>query len=317
MAAALEGRVRLLVFDNCEHVLDAAADLVEAILAQSATVTNPGHQPRRAWGRRRASVAGALAGSQRGNRLCRSAICSSNAPAAVAPRFSLADADDADAVVEICRRLDGIPLAIELAASRMASMTASEVRDRLDDRFRLLVGSRRGLARHHTLRHAVAWSYDLLDDAEKALLERCSVFAGGFDLQSACAVAGFDDPDDYAVLDLLDALVRKSLLVADRSAGRTRYSMLETIRQFAEEQLVASGGPMRPATAHARYFAGREATSSRYGTARDSARPTPGSLPNSRICAPRSDGPPATATSTPPPPSPRTRRSSAFWVEQL
>ena len=81
-------------------------------------------------------------------------------------------------MVEICRRLDGIPLAIELAASRMASMTASEVRDRLDHRFRLLVGSRRGLERHQTLRHAVAWSYDHLDDAEKALLERCSVFAG-------------------------------------------------------------------------------------------------------------------------------------------
>ena len=153
----------------------------------------------------------------------------------------MATADEAAAVVEICRRLDGIPLAIELAASRMASMTASEVRDRLDHRFRLLVGSRRGLERHHTLRHAVAWSYDLLDDAEKALLERCSVFAGGFDLQSACAVAGFDDPDDYAILDLLDALVRKSLLVADRSSGRTRFSMLETIRQFAEEQLVARG----------------------------------------------------------------------------
>ena len=133
------------------------------------------------------------------------------------------------------------------------------MRDRLDQRFRLLVGSRRGLARHQTLRHAVAWSYDLLDDAEKALLERCSVFAGGFDLQSACAVAGSNDLDDYAILDLLDALVRKSLLVADRSSGRTRFSMLETIRQFAEEQLVASGAADEVRTAHARYFAGREA----------------------------------------------------------
>jgi hypothetical protein len=149
-------------------------------------------------------------------------------------------------------------LAIELGASRMASMTASEVRDRLDHRFRLLVGSRRGLARHHTLRHAVAWSYDLLDGTEKTVLERCSVFAGGFDLQSACAVAGSDDPDDYAVLNLLDALVRKSLLVADRSTGRTRFSMLETIRQFAEEQLVAGGEATEVRTAHARYFAGRE-----------------------------------------------------------
>jgi hypothetical protein len=113
------------------------------------------------------------------------------------------------------------------------------------------------LERHHTLRHAVAWSYDLLDDAEKALLDRCSVFAGGFDLQSACAV--MDSDDDFAVLDLLDALVRKSLLVADRSSGRTRFSMLETIRQFAEEQLVARGEASEIRAAHSRYFAGREA----------------------------------------------------------
>ncbi len=137
-------------------------------------------------------------------------------------------------------------------------MTASEVRDRLDQRFRLLVGSRRGLARHQTLRHAVAWSYDHLEDAEKALLDRCSVFAGGFDLESACAVA-WVPIDDFATLDLLDALVRKSLLVADRSSGRTRFSMLETIRQFAEEQLVAGGEASEIRAAHSRYFAGREA----------------------------------------------------------
>jgi predicted ATPase len=176
---------------------------------------------------------------------------------AVSPGFSVANADEAAAVVEICRRLDGIPLAIELAASRMASMTVSEVRDRVDHRFRLLVGSRRGLARHQTLRHAVAWSYDLLDDGEKQLLERCSVFAGGFDLESACAVMGSDD--EFAALDLLDALVRKSLLVADRSSGRTRFAMLETIRQFAEEQLVARGEASEIRAAHSRYFAAREA----------------------------------------------------------
>ena len=131
----------------------------------------------------------------------------------------MATPDEAGAVAEICRRLDGIPLAIELAASRMASMTASEVRDRLDHRFRLLVGSRRGLERHQTLRHAVAWSYDLLDDAEKTLLERCSVFAGGFDLGGVCAVVGPEDIDEFAILDLLDALVRKSLLIADGLPG--------------------------------------------------------------------------------------------------
>src|SRR5439155_13540763 len=109
-----------------------------------------------------------------------------------------------------------------------------------------LVGSRRGLARHQTLRHAVAWSYDHLADAEKTLLERCSVFAGGFDLHSACVVMESDD--DFATLDLLDTLVRKSLLVADRSKGRTRYSMLETIRQFAEDQLVARGAAAEACT---------------------------------------------------------------------
>ena len=256
VASALEGRSRLLVFDNCEHVLDAAAGLVEAILAASVTVT-------------------ILATSREGLRLADEQlwpVASLDVGAgidsaavslfieraqAVSPGFSVANADEAAAAVETCGRLDGIPLAIELAASRMASMTASEVRDRLDQRFRLLVGSRRGLSRHQTLRHAVAWSYDHLEEGEKALLERCSVFAGGFDLQSACAVMGSDD--DFATLDLLDALVRKSLLVADRSSGRTRFSMLETIRQFAEEQLVAGGEASEIRAAHSRYFAGREA----------------------------------------------------------
>ncbi|MCU1696089.1 MAG: putative ATPase [Mycobacterium sp.] len=250
VASALEGRSRLLVLDNCEHVVDSVADLVEAILAASATVK-------------------VLATSREGigvadERLWR--VPSLDVGAAVqlfAERAQSMDAgalaEELTAVQDVCRRLDGIPLAIELAASRMASMTAAEVRDRLDDRFKLLVGSRRGVERHQTLRQAVAWSYELLEDAEKVLLERCSVFSGGFDLESACAAAGFDDLDDYAVLDLLDALVRKSLLIPDRSTGRTRFSMLETIRQFAEEQLVARGQTADARTAHARYFAAREA----------------------------------------------------------
>jgi predicted ATPase len=256
VAAALEGRVRLLVMDNCEHVLDAAADLIEAILAHSATVRilatsreGLGVPDEQVWPVRSLDAAAGID----------SAAVSLFVERAqgIAPGFSMIDGDEAGAVTEICQRLDGIPLAIELAASRMASMTATEMRDRLDHRFRLLVGSRRGLERHHTLRHAVTWSYDLLDEPEKALLDRCSVFAGGFDLHSACAVAGSDD--DFATLDLLDALVRKSLLVADRSAGRTRFAMLETIRQFAEEQLVARGEASEIRAAHSRYFAGREA----------------------------------------------------------
>ena len=258
VAAALEGRVRLLVIDNCEHVLDSAADLIEAILAHSATVRilatsreGLGVPDEQVWPVRSLDAAAGID----------SAAVSLFVERAqgIAPGFSMVDGDEAAAVIEICQRLDGIPLAIELAASRMASMTASEMRDRLDHRFRLLVGSRRGLERHHTLRHAMAWSYDLLDDTEKTVLDRCSVFAGGFDLQSACAVAGSDDLDEYAILEVLDALVRKSLLIADRSSGRTRFSMLETIRQFAEEQLVARGEASEIRAAHSRYFAGREA----------------------------------------------------------
>ena len=256
VAAALEGRMRLLVFDNCEHVRDAAADLVESILAQSATVRilatsreGLGIPDEQLW---------LVPSLDLGAGIDSAAVdLFVERARSVASGFSMATTDEASPVVEICRRLDGIPLAIELAASRMASMTAGEVRDRLDQRFRLLVGSRRGLSRHQTLRHAVAWSYDLLDDTERALLDRCSVFAGGFDLESACAVMG--SGDEFAILDLLDALVRKSLLVADRISGRTRFSMLETIRQFAEQQLVACGEASEIRAAHSRYFAGREA----------------------------------------------------------
>jgi predicted ATPase len=247
-----------LVIDNCEHVLTAAADQIEAILAHSATV------------RILATSREGLGVPDEQVRPVRSLDAAAGIDSAamtlfveraqgIAPGYSMVDGDEAAAVTEICQRLDGIPLAIELAASRMASMTASEMRDRLDHRFRLLVGSRRGLERHHTLRHAVAWSYDLLDDTEKTVLDRCSVFAGGFDLQSACAIAGSDDRDEYTILDVLDALVRKSLLLAARSGGRTRFAMLETIRQFAEEQLVSRGEASQIRAAHARYFAGREA----------------------------------------------------------
>ncbi|MGO9182049.1 ATP-binding protein, partial [Mycobacterium sp.] len=317
VAAALEGRVRLLVFDNCEHVRDVAADLVEAILAHSTTVK-------------------ILATSREGLRLAdeqlwpvpsldvgagidsAAVILFVERAHSVASRFSISQPDEAAAVVEICRRLDGIPLAIELAASRMASMTAGEVRDRLDQRFRLLVGSRRGLSRHQTLRHAVAWSYDLLDDVEKALLVRCSVFAGGFDLHSACAVAGFPDaPDDFATLDLLDALVRKSLLVADRSAGRTR---LRCWRRFASSPRNNSS----PAAKHPRFGPPTRGTSPDgkptswpCGTAPASDRPTTGSLSSWPICAPRFAGPPTTAIWTPPPPSPPMQGCSALGSKPM
>ncbi|OBA96666.1 cyclase [Mycobacteriaceae bacterium 1482268.1] len=246
VATALDGRVRLLVFDNCEHVLDAVADMAEAILTRSVTARilatsreALGMPDEQVWRVRSLDVgtaANLFVERARG----------------VAQGFS---GDETEAVSEICRRLDGIPLAVELAASRMASMTAGEVRDRLDHRFRLLVGARRGLERHQTLRHAVQWSYDLLEEPEKTLLELCSVFVGGFDLESACAVSA--SADEFTILDQLDALVRKSLVIADLSSGRTRFSMLETIRQFAEEQLAARGKADAVRTSHAVFFAAK------------------------------------------------------------
>src|SRR3954452_24031952 len=252
VAAALDGRSRLLVFDNCEHVLDAAASLIESILNASTTVR-------------------VLATSREGLRVSDEQlwpvpsldVYSSAATlfveraTAVVPAVLLAESDEA--VIDVCRRVDGIPLAIELAASRMQSMSVTELRDRLDDRFRLLVGSRRGLERHQTLRHAVQWSYDLLDDAERTLLSRCSGFEGGFEHAAAPEVRGAGGHDEYAVFDLLEPLVRKSLVVADRTSGHTRYSWLETIRQFAEEQLAATDDIAEVGGEHSKYYARRAA----------------------------------------------------------
>lgn len=255
VAAALEGRARLLILDNCEHVLDAAADLIEVIFTHSSTVAilATSREGLRLNNEHLWPVPSLDIGA--GNDSAATALFIDRAHA-VSPHASFTAPAESAAVVEICRRLDGIPLAIELAASRLVSMTTTEIRDRLDDRFRLLVGSRRGLERHQTLRHAVRWSYELLSPDEKVLLARCSVFSGGFSLAAASAVA--DAGNELTTMDVLDALVRKSLLVADRTSARTRFSMLETIRQFAEDQLVGSDDPAAIRTAHARYFAGLE-----------------------------------------------------------
>ena len=260
VAAALDGRLRLLVLDNCEHLLDAVADLVETVLAASSTVRILATS-REGLGIAEEQVRPVRSLDVKAGIDSAAVALFSDRARSLSPDFSTGTPSAAAAVVEICRRLDGIPLAIELAASRVASMTVTEVRDRLDQRFQLLVGSRRGLERHQTLHHAVAWSYDLLDSGERRLLQCCSTFAGGFDLQSASAVCGFVDPDSsdtYTVLNLLDALVRKSLVVADGSSGRTRFSMLETIRQFAEDQLTATGDAVAVRCAHAGHFADQE-----------------------------------------------------------
>jgi DNA-binding CsgD family transcriptional regulator len=173
---------------------------------------------------------------------------------AVRPDFGLKDNETVTAVIEICETVDGLPLGIELAAARMAAMSAVEVRDRLADRFRLLKGSERDPERQLTLSNAVAWSYDLLADVERELLSLTSVFAGGFDLTSVCAV--LQGADDVDVVRNLDSLVRKSLVVADHAASRTRYRLFETIRQFAEDRLAETGTLERVRDRHAKYFAG-------------------------------------------------------------
>ena len=173
---------------------------------------------------------------------------------AVAPDFD--PASDIAEIAEICRRLDGIPLAIELAAARVRAMSPAQIRDRLNERFRLLTGgARRALERHQTLRHAVQWSYDLLTPAERMVLARTSAFYGGFSLEAAESVCAGGEIAAADILDIFDSLVRKSLVNVERSGAGIRYGLLETIRQFAEEQLVAMSEAESVRARHARYFA--------------------------------------------------------------
>ncbi len=253
VAQALAGRRLLVVLDNCEHVLDAAAVLVEAILARTNTVTVV------ATSREGLRVGGEFLWPVPSLDVKAGATSAAvelfvERARAVKPGFGLDNDTDATAVTEICSRLEGIALAIELAAARMVSMSPTDVRDRLGDRFRLLSGGRRGLERHQTLRHAVQWSYELLTDDERLVLQHASVFADGFDLVGITHLC--QHCDEYVMLDLVDSLVRKSLVTAQQSpGGRARYGLLETIRQFAEDELAATGTIGEVRDRHARYFA--------------------------------------------------------------
>ena len=255
VADALAGRRLLLVLDNCEHVVTAAAAASAAILSRSESVkilaTSRDH-----LGVVGESLRQVAPLAFRGGVASDAVTLFVDRACSVRANFGLQDPETAAAVVDICETLDGLPLGIELAAARMAAMSASEVRDRLADRFRLLKGSAAGPERQQTLRHAVAWSYDLLSDEERDLLRVTSVFAGGFDLPSICAVV--EGADEVDVLGHVDSLVRKSLVVADHSATRTRYSLYETIRQFAEDRLAEAGALMQTRDRHAAHF-GREA----------------------------------------------------------
>ena len=234
MQTAVLGHLRerrsLVVLDNCEHVIDGAAALCGEILRDTTgvTVLATSREPvaiggERVWPMPSLDQATELFVERAGE-----------ADAGFAPT-----ADEHDVITRICERLDGIPLAIELAAARTRTMTVAEIRERLDDRFRLLRGSGRGgVERHQTLQATVQWSHDLLDEPDRHLFECLSVFPAGFDATAVEAICGpLLGLDDWDLRDALDRLVERSLVIADRDGDTTRYRLLETFRQFGEQRL--------------------------------------------------------------------------------
>ncbi|MER0479491.1 BTAD domain-containing putative transcriptional regulator [Streptomyces sp. Edi2] len=247
LAEHCAGRRMLLLLDNCEHVIGAAAELAERLLADcpGVTVLATSREPLAVPGevlRPVEPLPGPVALRLLADR-----------GAAALPGFRIeADEETAAACTEICRRLDGLPLAIELAAARLRLLTPRQLADRLDDRFRLLTsGSRTVLPRQQTLRAVVDWSWDLTDEPERAVLRRLSVFAGGCDLAAAEEVCAGDGVDRREVAGLLGSLIDKSLVVAapagqtlggSRSgAGEMRYRLLETVGEYAGERLDEAG----------------------------------------------------------------------------
>ena len=253
IVGTLTGRQILVVLDNCEHLIEASAGFAGLLLThcKDARLLATSREALMVDGERIWTVPSLsfMDGAQ-----SPAVALFIDRARAVAPDFDAAS--DFAAIAEICRRLDGIPLAIELAAARVRAMSPAQIRDRLNERFRLLTGgTRRALERHQTLRHAVQWSYDLLTPAERTVLARASSFYGGFSLEAAesvCAGGEIFAPD---ILDICDSLVRKSLVNVERLGAGIRYGLLETIRQFAEEQLVAMSESESVRARHARYFA--------------------------------------------------------------
>jgi predicted ATPase/class 3 adenylate cyclase len=245
---ALEPQDVLIVVDNCEHLIGGCAKTAEAIVRRCPRVhlLATSREPLGIGGETIYRVPSlSLPGPGEADP---PAPGSSDAVALFADRARAqgvalsVDEQAGPLVVSICRRLDGMPLAIELAAARLRSMSLAELHDRLDQRFRLLTGgSRTALERQQTLRATVGWSYSLLTGAERLLLARLSVFVGGFGLDAAEAVGGFGDLDVLDVADLLGSLVDKSLVVAEPAGAILRYRLLETIRLFAAERLAEAG----------------------------------------------------------------------------
>ena len=228
-------RQMLVVLDNCEHLLDATAELIVALLGGAPKLTLL------ATSREPLGVTGEATWRVPSLSLRDEAIELFADRARLAQTdFTVTD-DSATTVAEICQRLDGVPLAIELAAARVRALSLAEILDGLHDRFRLLTGgSRTAVRRQQTLRASVDWSHALLSEPERVLFRRLAVFLGGFHLDAAHAVSG-GDMQRFQVLDQLTLLVDKSLVVAENTSGRTRYRLLETVRQYALEKLAESG----------------------------------------------------------------------------
>jgi predicted ATPase/DNA-binding SARP family transcriptional activator len=252
LTAAIGADATLVVLDNCEHLLEGAAvvarRLVEA--GPEVTVLATSREPLRVPGEAVYEVPPMSFPEGEGEGLGSSALDAFDAvrlfgerALLARPSFVLKEADEA--VTTIARRLDGIPLAIELAAARVGSMRPEAIAQRLDDRFRILTGgSSTGPERHRTLESAFAWSYDLLDDREQLVFRRLSVFRGGFTLEAAEDVCGHDGLERAEVVPLLATLVDKSLVSTYEAASRERYRLLETVRDFAAERLAEVDEPV-------------------------------------------------------------------------
>jgi predicted ATPase/class 3 adenylate cyclase len=237
----------LVVVDNCEHVLAAAADVVERIVGACPTVTilATSREPLMVRGERLVPVPSLLSADAENLFLQRAR---NEAPDLVI------DDDQRRAVTELCQRLDGLPLAVELAASRVRALTPVELVANLEERFRMLIGGRRSrMERHQTMRGTLDWSYDLCSDVEQAVFDRLSVFPAGFDLCAARAVAGGDGVD---VIDVVPQLVDRSLLQRSTATdGTTRYRMLETMRAYGREHIQHHKLSDTIRERHARYMA--------------------------------------------------------------
>ncbi|WP_337822930.1 BTAD domain-containing putative transcriptional regulator [Amycolatopsis sp. A1MSW2902] len=250
---ALRDRDAVLVLDNCEHVIEAAAELADHLLGECPRlrILATSREPLALTGEALWPVEPLTLPAEGATSVeamsCASVRLLADRAAAVRPGF-VVDESTVDDVVRICRALDGMPLAVELAAARLRSMTVSQLAARLDDRFRLLTaGSRTALPRHRTLRAVVDWSWDLLEPDERQLLRRLAVFSGGATAEAAEAVCG-------GTSELLSALVDKSLLTVSADA-EPRYRMLETIKAYGLEQLTAADEREEMRQAHAEWFA--------------------------------------------------------------